>query len=84
VPISSLVVHLNAEHSSAPTLLAALESDPRITLGERVGNRLPVVVDAADIDEAEALFTALRDDAAVAHVDVVFVELPVAISGAES
>jgi nitrate reductase NapAB chaperone NapD len=73
MPISALVLTVDPE---APgDLLAALAADPRLTVGEAVGVRIPVVAETATArGGAELVEELLRTDG-VLHVVVVCVEL---------
>lgn len=54
--------------------LDALSADPRLTLGDACGNRLPLVAETETLDEGEALFAALAVAPGVLFVDVVSVD----------
>lgn len=70
--ISGLVVTLSP--SPLRDSLEALGRDPRLTLGELQGNRLPVVAETATPEEGEALVEGLLTTPGVLFVDVVRVD----------
>lgn len=55
MPISSWVITVRPEDERAQTALAQLAADPRVELGERRGDRIPVVLDTATTTEDAAL-----------------------------
>ncbi len=72
--ISGLVLTLDP--ATPPNTLSILNTDPRLTLGEANGPRLPVVVDAEDgrasrdvVDELAALEGVLAVDIAFVSFD---------------
>ena len=69
---SALVVTLDDDESRDPT--RTLADDARLTLGERVGLRLPVVAETLGLAAAEALTTELLAVPGVVSVDVVLVD----------
>lgn len=71
---SALVVTLEDESHDLAAVLAALTSDARLTLGERVGVRLPVVAETLGLAAAEALTTDLLAVPGIVSVDVVLVD----------
>ena len=73
--ISGLVVTLAEDATATAQALAAVASDDRFTLGQRTGNRLPLVLEADDDGEAEDLFRWLSDLPGVRRADVVYVRL---------
>jgi len=75
VPISSLVLHLCSDTPLVSELEQTLAADPRLTVGARVGSRLPLVLAAADRAETQAIFESISGHPGVVHVDVVFVEV---------
>lgn len=74
MPISALVATLADDPAAASHALAALERDPRITIGRRLGLRLPLVSDTASAEEGEALFEHIRTTDGIRFLDVVMVD----------
>ncbi|QRO00537.1 hypothetical protein JRI60_16615 [Archangium violaceum] len=75
MPISSLVLTLDASPESRALALSELARDPRITLGPPVEGRwLPVVTETASPYEGEELAESLRELVGVSFVDVVMVD----------
>jgi hypothetical protein len=70
--ISALVVTVDPRELDAT--LAGLAADPRLTVGERAGNRVPVVAETATAMDGDRLYRELRDAAGVWSVDVVMVD----------
>ena len=71
--VSGLVVTLEDDEARAAEAHARIERDPRLTVGERVGRRVPVVAQTESPEEDRTLWDALRAMAGIAHVDVTFV-----------
>jgi hypothetical protein len=71
--ISSLVITLPAAPAPRAQLLAALAGDARLTVGEAVRDRLPVVSEVASAGEGAALCDALTAIDGV-RVDVVAID----------
>lgn len=71
--VSGLVVTL-LRGAEAPSTLARLRADPRLTVGEPVANRLPLAVATADVRAAEALVRELEAVPGVARVDVISID----------
>jgi hypothetical protein len=75
MPISSLVLTLDASPESRALALAAVAKDSRITVGTPLEEVwLPVVTETATLSEGEALFESLRELPGVSFVDVVMVD----------
>ena len=75
MPISSLVLTVAVPPAVESKLLARLERDERFTLGERNGNKVPVVIDAKSREEERRLLEELLHDDCVVNLDVVFNEV---------
>ena len=73
--ISGLVVTLADDDAAADAAVARMGADPRLTLGDRFGHRLAVVVDTPSVDADRALWDELRQMSGVTFVDVTFVYL---------
>lgn len=73
VTTSGLVLTLDDDPSVRARLLAALEGDSRLVVGQAQGLHLPVATEAESPEAAEALAERLRDLDGVRFVDVVFV-----------
>ncbi len=69
---SGLLVTVDSELSLARAR-EALACDARLTLGDAVGPRLPLALEARDAFEAEAVATAIGAMEGVLFVDVVYV-----------
>jgi hypothetical protein len=75
MPISSLVLTLDASPELRASALREVARDPRVTLGPALEERwLPVVTDTRSLSEGEALAESLRDLPGVSFVDVVMVD----------
>ncbi|PTL77371.1 hypothetical protein [Vitiosangium sp. GDMCC 1.1324] len=75
MPISSLVLTLDASPDRRALALAGVARDPRITVGAPVEERwLPVVTETDSLPEGEALAESLRELPGVSFVDVVMVD----------
>lgn len=71
---SALVVTLEDDAQAACAAVDALAADGRLTLGERIGVRLPVVAETKGLGAAEALAEELLALEGVFAVDVVLVD----------
>ncbi len=71
--VSGLVVTLTRD-ADARSALARLHADPRLTLGEPVADRLPLVAEAPDARAGEALVRELEATPGVARVDVISID----------
>lgn len=69
--VSGLVLTLDNDPIARARAWAALTEDPRVLCGEVHGLRLPVVTEAATLEEAEALCEALARLPGIQFVDVV-------------
>lgn len=74
MPVSGLVLTLEADDERREGALAALRRCASIEVGERHGQRLPIVVDTESSDEDKAVWEWLRSLPGVAFVDVVCVD----------
>jgi hypothetical protein len=75
MPISSLVLTLDASPELRARVLSEVARDPRISLGTPVKERwLPVVTETASLSEGEVLAESLRELPGVSFVDVVMVD----------
>ncbi|GIK17975.1 MAG: hypothetical protein DYG93_04010 [Leptolyngbya sp. PLA2] len=81
--ISGLVLTLERDGPLAERAIHVLERDPRITLGERAGERLPIVVETGSRFEDEEVFATLRNTPGVRFVDVAFVDFGGGEEGAD-
>ncbi len=74
MPISGLVVTLSDDEDKSARVVATLEADARILVGERQKNRLPVVAETDTIGEGSQLVRQdLLEIDGVVFVDVVSV-----------
>jgi hypothetical protein len=58
--VSALVVTLPADPTRSREVLAELARDPRLTIGERVSDRVPVIAETSHAHEGAALFGRLE------------------------
>ncbi|MEZ4361337.1 MAG: hypothetical protein R3B48_14220 [Kofleriaceae bacterium] len=72
--VSALVVTLSSDPAVAPQALAALAQDPRLQLGERHAERIPVVAETESPAAGVALCEHLERLAGVLRVDVVAID----------
>lgn len=70
--ISALVV--TVDPARLPEVVGRLSLDPRLTLGEAVAGRLPVVLDLPGADACEDAVRELSASPGVTFVDVVLVD----------
>jgi hypothetical protein len=75
LPISGLVITLDADPRQNAEALRVLAENPRITVGERFGLRLAVVSDTKSSVEAEELVRSLFLVPGVAFVDIVCIDM---------
>jgi hypothetical protein len=75
--VSALVVMLSAEPAHRARALDALAADPRLTLGELVRDRLPVVAESASASAGVTLCDQLAAREGVVRVDVVSIDFEV-------
>jgi hypothetical protein len=71
---SGLVLTLEQDDLTRANVIAKLERDSRITLGQDMSGRLPIVTETAGPHESEALFDWLFELPGVRFVDVVYVD----------
>lgn len=74
MPISGLVLTLVAAPELRCRALAALSTDPRITLGEQRGDRLALVTETTTLGESRDLAESLIEIDGVALLEVVTVD----------
>lgn len=72
--ISGLVVTLSDDAAGAAAL-TVLNSDRRLTLGERFGRRVAVVAETPSARDDRDLFDELRGTPGITQVDVTYVHL---------
>ncbi len=72
--ISGLMVTLRAD-MSATQALRTLADDPRLTLGERVDRRVPIVAETPSAEHDAALWDDLLALPGIESVDVTFVSV---------
>jgi len=70
MPVTAVVLTLRPEATERERLLAALDRDTRIELGEAAGNCLPLVLDVPDEREGAALLRDMEGWGGVAQVQV--------------
>jgi hypothetical protein len=71
--ISALVLTL--DHARADETIARLAAEPRLLLGQRIDNRLPVVTEVGTLGEGRDLYQALEQTPGVLLVSLVRVDL---------
>lgn len=74
MPISALVVTLDAGERARRGVLYVLSRDPRVSVGEPVGERLPVVTETVTLEESEDVAEQLLQVPGIRFVDVVSVD----------
>ncbi len=70
---SALVVTLSEDSAAAAELEAALARDPRFSIGERSGRRLPLALETPDQREATECWRWLQAHPGVSSVELLFV-----------
>lgn len=73
--VSALVLTLSEEPSVRARVLDDLSRHPRLSIGEPVDRRLPVVAETDDAGQGAALCEALGEWPGVVRVDVVSIEI---------
>ncbi len=72
--VSALVVTLTPDPVAGAVVMAELAQDPRLTLGEPIAGRLPVVVETDSTAAGAQLCDALSARPGVVRVDVVAID----------
>ena len=72
MPVAGLVLTLAQDSRLADAVTHELRIDPRVTLGERTGQQLPVVVETKTIAEDELTFEELSRAPGVVFVELAF------------
>lgn len=72
MPVAGLVLTLAQDSRLASAVTHGLRLDPRITLGERNGQQLPVVVETQTIAEDETAFEELSRAPGVVLVELAY------------
>lgn len=72
--ISGLVLTLS-DDDAADSALAVLSLDPRLTLGERFGQKLAVVAETPGVESDRQLWDDLSRTPGIIHVDITYVHL---------
>lgn len=75
MPVVGAVLVLSPEPLESARALATLGRDARLELGERVGDRLPVVGLTPDAESDQRLWRELLDLPGVLFADIVFASL---------
>jgi nitrate reductase NapAB chaperone NapD len=73
--ISGLLITLTDDPETSDAVITALQDDPRIDVGERLGPYLPVVADTTGKQESQRLWDELRELAGVINVNLAFAHL---------
>ena len=74
MPIAALVLRALCPAAELPLVCDQLRLDPRLTLGELHGDRIPAVLDSASLQEGEEAVEALTRTPGIGHVDVVMID----------
>lgn len=74
MPVSALVVTLDPGERSRRGVLYVLSRDPRVSVGEIVEDRLPVVTETSSLEESEDVAEQLLQVPGIRFVDVVSVD----------
>ncbi|MCE7892414.1 MAG: hypothetical protein DYH12_22375 [Sorangiineae bacterium PRO1] len=74
MPVSALVVTLDAGERARRSVLYVLSRDPRVSVGEAVGERVPVVTETPTLEESEDVTEQLLQIPGVRFVDVVSID----------
>lgn len=74
MPIVSAVLTLAPDLVTRAALLAALDTDPRITLGPLHADRLPVVLETSSREEDRALWERVADSPGVRNIELAFAD----------
>lgn len=74
MPVVGIVAVLSSRAEERETALCALQADPRVTLGEAHGDRLPLVLETRDRAEDASAWRALQAVPGVWALEVVFAE----------
>lgn len=78
--VSALVVTLLPEPGPRRAVLDLLAGDPRLTLGEPIVDRLPLVAETRSCADGEALVRELEALGGVARIDVIAIDFSEEIS----
>ncbi|MFT5679176.1 MAG: nitrate reductase NapAB chaperone NapD [Myxococcota bacterium] len=74
MPVLSAVLTLTGSNDRRQAILSALSAEPRITLGDVHGHRLPVVLESRDRDEDKALWCWTAGLSGVLAAELVFAD----------
>lgn len=74
MPIASAVITLDEDPELRARALAAMASEPRVTIGPPSGSAFPAVLETASGEEGEALLRALTNVPGVLLVAIVTVD----------
>jgi hypothetical protein len=77
--VSALVLTLSPDPVVRASVLDRLRADPRLTVGQRVLDRLPVVAETASCAEGSALVEALDELDGVVRIDVIAIDFSEAV-----
>lgn len=73
--IVGMVAHLSREHDAFEQALREISGNAAFEIGEHHTNRIPLVLEAADLRRVHDETDWLKDLPGVQHVDVTFVDL---------
>ncbi|MFG0331314.1 MAG: hypothetical protein ACF8PN_15615 [Phycisphaerales bacterium] len=74
--VSGLIVSIDAaasDHVRIAEVIESIRRDWRVTIGDRVGPRVAVVLETVSAEEARAAWEQVNSQPGVARVDVVYV-----------
>ena len=74
MPVSGLVITLSVDEAGQRSALAKLEADSRFTIGERKGNKVPVVLETESSAEDQSTWEELRSTPGVEFVALAYVD----------
>lgn len=72
MPISGLVLSFSPDSSLPRETLDALRNHPSIVIGDACENRIPIVVESADSEDATTIWEWLHSLPGIAFVDLVY------------
>lgn len=73
MPISGLLITLDSDEAMAEQAVASMRRDQRVEVGDRIGSRLPVVLETAGPDDDRAFIEGLRSLGGVRFVEVAYI-----------
>lgn len=74
MPISGLVLQLAQDSTLTDSVTQALRLDSRVSVGDLVNNRLPIVVETQSLAEDETVFEELSRTPGILFVELAFTD----------